>query len=74
MNERTREGMIERMPRTFLCLQNSMEDSLATFEEVVQNLFLDKTNFVLFLNKRDLLEERLKQIPLSTCFPKYTGE
>ncbi|KAK2163670.1 hypothetical protein LSH36_75g03006 [Paralvinella palmiformis] len=53
---------------------NSMQDSLATFDDVVKNQFLVKTDFILFLNKKDLFTEYLKHTKLSVCFPEYTGD
>ena len=51
-----------------------MEDSLSTFREVSHNEFLDKTDFILFLNKRDIFEEKLKTNKLSFCFTDYEGQ
>jgi len=28
---------------------------------------------ILFLNKRDLFEEKIPKVPLQVCFPDYTG-
>jgi len=53
--------------------QNSLDDSLASFTEVIHNSFLVKTDFILFLNKRDLFEKRIKSVPLNACFQDYKG-
>ncbi|XP_076472452.1 guanine nucleotide-binding protein G(o) subunit alpha-like isoform X2 [Babylonia areolata] len=52
---------------------NSLQDSLQAFHEVSHNPFLDKTNFILFLNKKDIFLERIKKASLTTCFPDYKG-
>ncbi|XP_012942619.1 guanine nucleotide-binding protein G(o) subunit alpha isoform X2 [Aplysia californica] len=52
---------------------NSLQDSLQAFNEVSHSHFLNKTEFILFLNKKDLLAQKLKTTPLSTCFPSYSG-
>ena len=51
-----------------------MHDSLELFEEISQNAFLEKTEFILFLNKHDLFVEKLKTSNLSACFPDYDGK
>ncbi|KAK7446625.1 hypothetical protein BaRGS_00040257 [Batillaria attramentaria] len=48
-------------------------DSLQAFHEVSHNHFLEKTDFILFLNKKDLFLERIKTVSLTKCFPEYKG-
>ncbi|BFY99006.1 hypothetical protein BsWGS_02045 [Bradybaena similaris] len=50
---------------------NSLQDSLQAFNEVSHNQFLEKTDFILFLNKKDLFANKLKSSSLSACFPEY---
>ncbi|KAJ3366570.1 hypothetical protein HDU91_001791 [Kappamyces sp. JEL0680] len=52
---------------------NRMADSLVLFEQMANHTMLKKKDFVLFLNKRDLFEKKIKKIPLSQYFPDYTG-
>jgi GTPase SAR1 family protein len=52
---------------------NSMQDSLQAFQEVSHSQFLDKTDFILFFNKKDLFSSKLKTTSISVCFPEYTG-
>ncbi|BFZ01815.1 hypothetical protein BsWGS_04854 [Bradybaena similaris] len=52
---------------------NSLQDSLLAFSEVSNNHYLDRTDFILFLNKKDLFASKLKYASISTCFPDYTG-
>ena len=53
--------------------QNSLQDSLNTFRDVSHNSYLSRTDFVLILNKKDVFEERIKQVSLTHCFPDYKG-
>ena len=43
---------------------NRMDESLKLFETIVNNNFFVKTNFILFLNKKDLFYDKLKKFPL----------
>lgn len=51
-----------------------MHDSLQAFRDVIYNQYLKDTDIFLFLNKKDMFERAIKDIPLTTCFPKYHGE
>lgn len=33
-----------------------------------------ETSIILFLNKKDLFEEKIKKSPLTVCFSEYTGK
>lgn len=44
---------------------NRMDESLRLFEETVGNKFFKNTSFILFLNKRDLFEDKIKLVPLT---------
>jgi GTPase SAR1 family protein len=52
---------------------NRMHESLKLFKEIVTNRWFTETATVLFLNKKDLFEEKIKKIDLTVCFPEYTG-
>jgi len=52
--------------------KNRMTEALELFEESANRYFKD-LNVFLILNKRDLFEKSLEKIPLSKCFPDYTG-
>nr|CAA87631.1 G protein alpha-a subunit [Lymnaea stagnalis] len=52
---------------------NSLQDSLQAFAEISHSQFLDKTDFILFLNKKDLFANKLKTSSIATCFPDYKG-
>jgi len=52
---------------------NRMHDSLKIFGEVCNNEFFRDTAMILFLNKRDLFEDKISRVPLNVCFPEYDG-
>jgi guanine nucleotide-binding protein G(o) subunit alpha len=52
---------------------NRMHESLRLFDSICNNSWFEYTTFILFLNKKDLFEEKLKYRPLTFCFPKYRG-
>ena len=50
-----------------------MEESLKLFESIVNNRWFVETSVILFLNKKDLFEEKIITSPLTICFPDYSG-
>ena len=54
--------------------QNRMKESLQMFERILNNRWLSATTVILFLNKKDLFEEKITNTPLTICFPDYTGK
>lgn len=60
--------------------QNRMEESLKLFDEMANSRWLEHTAFILFLNKRDLFEEKIKEQDIrhkgldgKVHFPDYSG-
>eukprot|EP01137_Pigoraptor_chileana_P035764 Opistho-2@30304 len=53
--------------------KNRLIESLELFGEVVNNKYFEKTAYILFLNKRDLFEQKIIRTPLSVCFQDYKG-
>mmetsp|Transcript_10331 Transcript_10331/g.15574 ORF Transcript_10331/g.15574 Transcript_10331/m.15574 type:complete len:349 (+) Transcript_10331:3-1049(+) len=53
--------------------QNRMKESLLLFDEIVNSPWFSKVSFILFLNKMDLFQEKIKRSPLEDCFPTYDG-
>lgn len=53
--------------------QNRVKESLELFESIWNNRFLKKICVILFLNKQDLLEEKIKsrKSPVEKYFPDY---
>ena len=52
---------------------NRMLESLKLFDSICNNPFFSKTSMILFLNKKDLFEEKIAISPLTICFPEYEG-
>lgn len=52
---------------------NRMMESMKLFDSICNNKWFTDTSIILFLNKKDLFEEKIKKSPLSICFPEYTG-
>jgi len=50
---------------------NRMQDSLDLFESCVKLDWFKDTSIILFLNKRDLFENKFPNSPLSVCFPDW---
>ncbi|KAL4645894.1 guanine nucleotide-binding protein G(t) subunit alpha-2 [Arapaima gigas] len=52
---------------------NRMHESLHLFNSICNHKFFATTSIVLFLNKKDLFQEKIKKVHLSICFPDYDG-
>lgn len=52
---------------------NRMSESLKLFDSICNNKWFVNTSIILFLNKKDLFEEKITKSPLTICFPEYTG-
>ncbi|XP_068160823.1 guanine nucleotide-binding protein subunit alpha-13-like isoform X1 [Antennarius striatus] len=52
---------------------NRLRESLNIFETIVNNRVFVNVSIILFLNKTDLLEEKVKSVALKDYFPEYTG-
>lgn len=52
---------------------NRMVESVALFEQIINYYWFKHTSFILFLNKRDILEEKLQTSHLNKYFPDYKG-
>jgi GTPase SAR1 family protein len=53
--------------------QNRMKESLLLFQEIVNSHWFRNTTFIIFFNKMDLFKQKIKEKPLTDCFPNYTG-
>jgi len=56
-------------------MTNRMSESLKLFKDIANyNAFVTKnTPIILFLNKKDLFQKKITEVPLSVCFKNYTG-
>jgi len=54
---------------------NRMAESLKLFSDIMNSKWFKNTPVILFLNKKDLFEEKIKKVPLTKCicFKDYTG-
>jgi GTPase SAR1 family protein len=52
---------------------NRTQEALELFKETCHLKYFERTEFILFLNKRDLFAEKIKNKPLSECFEDYKG-
>uniref|UniRef100_A0A665THZ8 Guanine nucleotide-binding protein G(i) subunit alpha-2 n=1 Tax=Echeneis naucrates TaxID=173247 RepID=A0A665THZ8_ECHNA len=52
---------------------NRMHESMKLFDSICNNKWFTETSIILFLNKKDLFEEKITRSPLTICFPEYTG-
>ena len=53
---------------------NRMEDSLMLFGATVNGVYLRGKPFILFFNKHDLFEEKVKKKSIQCAFPAYRGD
>jgi len=53
---------------------NRMDEAVQLFEEICNSKWFKETAMILFLNKRDLFEQKLKKVPLSVWRKEYTGD
>eukprot|EP01156_Anaeramoeba_ignava_P017979 Anaeramoba_ignava/a90503_36.p2 GENE.a90503_36~~a90503_36.p2 ORF type:complete len:331 (+),score=100.79 a90503_36:4729-5721(+) len=53
---------------------NRMNESLALFHEICTSPWFAKSSIILFLNKMDIFEEKIKKEDLTICFPEYSGK
>lgn len=49
-------------------------ESMKLFDSICNNKWFTDTSIILFLNKKDLFEEKIKKSPLTICFPEFTGK
>lgn len=50
-----------------------MQESLKLFDSICNNKWFTDTSIILFLNKKDLFEEKIRKSPITICFPEYAG-
>jgi len=54
--------------------ENRLHAALRVFDNICNNKYFASTAMILFLNKIDLFQEKLKKVSIKTCFPDYRGE
>jgi hypothetical protein len=55
------------------CFQNRLEESMALFQMTIMSRWFQRSSVMLFLNKKDLLEEKIMYSDLALHFPDYDG-
>ncbi|KAM4672921.1 GNA13 protein, partial [Probosciger aterrimus] len=53
---------------------NRLTESLNIFETIVNNRVFSNVSIILFLNKTDLLEEKVKKVSIKDYFPEFEGD
>lgn len=53
---------------------NRLSESLNIFETIVNNRVFSNVSIILFLNKTDLLGEKVKQVSIKDYFPEFSGD
>ena len=53
---------------------NRMTDSVNLFAETINGIHLRSKPFIVFFNKHDLFEEKVKRKSIQCAFPYYRGE
>ena len=51
-----------------------MQESLKLFDSICNNKWFGDTSIILFLNKKDLFEQKILHSSLTTAFPEYSGQ
>ena len=52
---------------------NRMKESIKLFASVCNVKWFQKASMLLFLNKRDVFDEKISYSPLTQCFEAYSG-
>jgi len=52
---------------------NRMVEAINLFDDICNGRWFKRTAMILFLNKRDLFQEKLQKVPFNTYFPEYKG-
>lgn len=51
-----------------------MEESKALFKTIISNAWFEESSVILFLNKKDILEEKIAYSHLGDYFPDFKGK
>lgn len=65
---------IFRLIHVSIFVQNRMRESMKLFASICNNRWFTKTKMILFLNKRDVFDEKIDRVPLSVCFSEYSSK
>jgi len=54
--------------------ENRVHEAIQVFKNISNSKYFAQSSMILFLNKKDLFEDKIKRVPLTVCFPEYKGE
>jgi len=52
---------------------NRMHEAINLFDEICNSRWFKETSIILFLNKKDLFEQKIQKVPVTEAFPEYDG-
>ncbi|KAG8976449.1 hypothetical protein FRC05_003692 [Tulasnella sp. 425] len=52
---------------------NQMQDAMTTWDSICHSHWFNTTSLILFLNKTDIFERKVKSSPIKNFFPDYAG-
>ena len=58
----------------FPCIQSRMEESVLLFKTIITYPWFNNSSIILFMNKKDLLAEKIKKFHVVDFFPEYEGK
>lgn len=68
-------NIFKTVAKTYIfLLQNRMEESKALFRTIITYPWFQNSSVILFLNKKDLLEEKIMHSHLVDYFPEFDGK
>merc|ERR1712071_543642 len=53
---------------------NALKSSMSFFSLITRHCWFLSTDIILLLTKVDLFRERIRRVPLTTCFPNFQGD
>jgi len=54
--------------------ENRLHESIRVFDNIINNKYFANSTIILFMNKIDLFEDKVRRVPLKVCFPEYSGD
>lgn len=54
-------------------MQNRLQESIDLYKTLVNSRWFQKSSFIVFLNKVDVLETKIENTDLNNFFPEYDG-
>ena len=70
---RRENNSLGRLVKSISIFQNRMQESLKLFDSICNNTMFGDTSIILFLNKKDIFEEKILRSSLTICFSEYAG-